>query len=177
LRRFLGLMLGIAAGTLIGLRVLTGGSATLVSVALGSVLLTYGLAGLLFRPLVIGTTQERWLSPIIGLATGIVNGATGVAVVPLVPYLNSLQLPREELIQSLGVMFTVAMVMLALGLMHTGHFRVTSLGASALTLIPVGLGLFAGTQVRTRLHAGTFQRAFFVGLIVLGGCMILRALL
>ena len=43
---------------------------------------------------------ERWLSPLIGLVTGMLTGATGVFVIPTVPYLTSIRMDREELVQS-----------------------------------------------------------------------------
>jgi hypothetical protein len=59
--------------------------------------------GLLSTRLNVSAQAERWLSPVIGLATGIVNGATGVSVMPLVPHLSSLGLQREALIQAMGL--------------------------------------------------------------------------
>ena len=37
---------------------------------------------------------ERWLGPAIGAATGLVTAATGVFVIPAVPYLQALGLRR-----------------------------------------------------------------------------------
>src|SRR6266571_4181877 len=52
---------------------------------------------------VVRRESEKWLSPIIGLITGMLTGATGVFVFPAVPYLGSLRLEKEELIQSIGI--------------------------------------------------------------------------
>ena len=117
------------------------------------------------------------MSPVIGFATGVVNGATGVSVMPLVPYLTSIGLQREALIQSMGLVFMVAMLALAACLAWTGHFRIASAGASTLALLPVFVGMFAGQLVRVRLHADAYRKWFFIGLIGLGASSVIRALL
>jgi uncharacterized membrane protein YfcA len=117
------------------------------------------------------------MSPLIGLVTGAINGATGASVMPLVPYLNSIGLHRDALIQAMGLVFMTAMLTLAACLAWTGHFEITSAGASALALIPVFAGLYAGQAIRIRLHADAFRKWFFIGLIVLGAYSGLRAIL
>src|SRR5262245_34153503 len=44
-------------------------------------------------------SAERWASPLIGLASGAVAGSTGVAAVPFLPYMQSLDMNRHELVQ------------------------------------------------------------------------------
>ncbi|MEA2541846.1 MAG: uncharacterized protein QOH35_3212, partial [Acidobacteriaceae bacterium] len=68
--------------------------------------------------------------PIIGIVTGAVTGATGVFVIPATPYLQSLGLQKDELVQALGLSFTVSTVALAGGLLANGAFRLDQLGLS-----------------------------------------------
>lgn len=175
LQRFATLMIAMCVGTVVGVQLLTGGSTTLVSRVLGAVLVIYAAVGLLFRPMMLPAKWERWCSPVIGLISGVVNGATAIAAVPLVPYLGTLALPRDTLVQALGILFTTAMLALAVCLAVTGHLAVGSLGLSAVSLAPVALGMVIGQAVRRRLAASTFQRWFYIGLLVLGIYMIWRA--
>jgi uncharacterized protein len=171
------LLVGVAVGTAAGIGFLTGSHTALVSMALGGVLILYAAVGLVFTRLHVSPRAQRWLAPLIGVVTGIVNGATGVAVMPLVPYLSCIGLQRDELIQAMGLGFMVAMVALAAGLAWTGHLRVASAGASALALLPVFAGMYAGQLVRRRLHADAYRKWFFIGLIALGGYSVIRATL
>ena len=173
--RFALLLLGVALGTALGVGFLTGSHTALVSIALGSVLIVYAVVGLLATRLHVPTRAERWMSPVIGFATGIVNGATGVSVMPLVPYLTSIGLQREALIQSMGLVFIVAMLALAACLAWTGHFEIASAGASTLALVPVFVGMYTGQLVRVRLRGEAYRRWFFIGLIGLGASSIIRA--
>ena len=117
---------------------------------------------------------EPWLSPLVGLATGLVTGATGVFVIPAVPYLQALNLDRDGLIQALGLSFTVSTVALAAGLAREGALPLAAGAASLVTLAPALLGMAAGQWLRGRVSAPTFRRAFLIGLLLLGAHLALR---
>ncbi len=102
LRRFAWMIVAIFIGTFatIGLMTKTGAFA---QTALGIVLAAYGAYGLFARRFEVKRASERWLSPLIGLCTGMLSGATGVFVIPTVPYLTSIRMNSEELVQSIGI--------------------------------------------------------------------------
>jgi uncharacterized membrane protein YfcA len=176
LRRFATLMVGVCLGTAVGIGLLTGGTAVFATVALGAVLAAYGAIGFISARFTVSPRSERWLSPLIGLVTGFLTGATGVFVIPAVPYFNSLGLEKEELIQTLGLSFTVSTLALALGLMASGQFQASVASSSLLALLPALGGMFLGQGVRNRLKPEVFRRWFFVGLLILGMYMVVRAL-
>src|SRR5262245_55637064 len=126
--RFATLLFAVVAGTVVGVGFLTGANHALVSFALGIVLLAYAFVALVAKRLSVPTSAERWAAPLIGVLTGLVNGATGVSVMPLVPYLNSIGLQRDALIQAMGLVFMCAMLALAVCLAWTGHFQLASAG-------------------------------------------------
>jgi hypothetical protein len=113
---------------------------------------------------------------VVGLITGVLTGATGVFVVPAVPYLGSLGLERETLIQTLGLSFTVSTVALAAGLAATGQFPAAAVATSALALVPTFAGMFLGQRLRHRIRPEAFRRWFFAWLLVIGAYMLVRAL-
>ncbi|MEO6408764.1 MAG: sulfite exporter TauE/SafE family protein [Burkholderiaceae bacterium] len=176
-RRLATLMLAILIGTSLSIGVLTGTSSTQASAALGVVLAVYGATGLAGRRFTVPRRAELWLSPVAGLATGIIAGATGVFAIPAVPYLNSLGLAKEELIQVLGLSFTVSTVALAAALALSGKYQLVAAGYSLLAVAPALVGMFFGQVVRSRLRPEAFRRWFFVGLVALGTYMFARALL
>jgi len=176
LRRLATMMLAVFAGTIISIGVLTGQSAPLAGAALGTVLALYGVVGLAAPRFAVPAKVEPWLSPPIGLVTGLVTGATGVFVIPAVPYLSSLGLAKEELIQALGLSFTVSTVALACALSLSGQFQLAAASNSLLAVVPALAGMFIGQRVRARLRPETFRRWFFIGLVALGVYMIARVL-
>lgn len=172
-RRFATMMVAICAGVPLGIGLLTGG--THATVALGAVLVAYGAIGLITPHFAIPNRAERWCSPLIGLVTGAVTGATGVGAIPLAPYLSSLDLDKEEMIQALGLAFTVSMLALALGLALEGRFHAAVAGGSLLALLPALAGMALGQRIRERMSPAAFRRWFFAGLLALGLYMVVRA--
>jgi uncharacterized membrane protein YfcA len=176
LKRFSTMMIAICLGTVAGIGLLTGSAGGMANVALGAVLAVYGIMGLRSTRFVIPKHSERWLSPVIGLFTGVLTGATGVFVIPAVPYFNSLGLEKEDLIQTLGLSFTVSTLALAVGLMANGQFKMTVATSSLLAVLPALGGMFLGQHVRNRLKPEVFRRWFFIGLLILGAYMVVRAI-
>jgi uncharacterized membrane protein YfcA len=176
LRRFATLLVGICLGTAVGIGLLTGGATPAATAALGAVLAAYGALGLTSARVAVSPRSEWWLGPIIGLITGVLTGATGVFVIPAVPYLNSLGLEKDELIQTLGLSFTVSTLALAFALLASGQFQDSVAVGSFLALIPTLVGMFLGQRVRSRLSPKVFRRWFFMGLLILGTYMVMRAL-
>jgi uncharacterized protein len=177
IKRFSIMMIAICVGTFVGIGLLTGSAGAIATAALGAVLAIYGVVGLISARFVVSPRSERWLSPIVGLVTGVLTGATGVFVIPAVPYFNSLGLEKEDLIQTLGLSFTVSTLALAVGLIATGQFKAPVATSSLLAVLPALGGMFLGQHVRNRLNAEVFRRWFFVGLLVLGTYMLVRAMI
>lgn len=165
------IFLGTAIGTLwIGM---AGGH--WVVRGLGAALLLYALGGLFLPTLRVMPRHESWLGPLCGLITGIITSATGVFVIPAVPYLQALGLRRDELVQALGLSFTVSTLALAAGLLWRGALGGGELGASLLVLIPALLGMWLGQWLRQRISAVLFKRVFFIGLGALGAHLLINA--
>jgi hypothetical protein len=102
------------------------------------------------------------------LTTGAIAGATGVFTLPAVPYLQALGLSKDDLIQALGLSFTVSTIALAAGLARGGAFHLGNVTLSAFAVIPSLLGMWVGTAVRERISAATFRRWFLIFLAILG---------
>ncbi|MDO5613426.1 MAG: sulfite exporter TauE/SafE family protein [Paracoccus sp. (in: a-proteobacteria)] len=168
------MMLAILVGTMLGAGWLASGDTGRTTVVLGVALMIYAGYTLLARQLSVPAKIEPLLSPMIGAATGIVSGATGVFVIPAVPYLQSPGLSREDLVQALGLSFTVSTVALAAALGSHGAFATGTLGLSLLALGPALLGMWAGQKLRHRISPTAFRRMFLLFLLLLGAEMALR---
>ncbi len=176
LRRLWPMMLGIVAGTLAGSGVIAGATAQMASTALGAALAIYGIVGLAKFRLRIPAATEGWAGPLVGTATGLVTGATGVFVIPAVPYLGSLGLERDDLVQALGLSFTISTIALAGGLALHGALPLAASGRSLLAVLPALAGMWIGGWLRLRVRPGIFRLCFFAGLILLGAELIWRGL-
>ena len=176
-RRFWLLALAVVAGTFVGSSLLASGDTLLTTGALGTALVLYAAHALLARQLRVTQMLEPWLSPVIGIVTGLLTGATGVFVVPAVPYLQALGLEKDDLVQALGLSFTVSTVALAGALAWHGAFRIDNFTISAVAIVPALAGMWAGQVIRNRVSPATFRRWFLVCLLLLGVEMVVRAFL
>lgn len=169
------MMIAITAGTLIGIRLMTAGTGIWTTSALGLCLAAYAAYSLFAKPLSVPARLESSLSPAIGLTTGLLTGGTGIFVVPAVPYIQSLGFNRDDLVQALGLSFTVSTIALAAGLASQDAFRVEHLSVSALAVLPALLGMWLGQKIRNIVSPATFRRWFLICLLLLGAELFLRA--
>lgn len=177
LRRLWPLQLGVIAGTLWAPVSLVTLDAGLASMGLGAALMVYALLGLFAMPLAVPRRSERASSFATGLITGAITSATGVFVFPAVPYLQALSLKKNELVQALGLSFTVSTVALFLRLAMEGSFAVDRLPSGWSLLLPLPaalLGMAAGQVLRGRVGEKGFKRLFFAGLLLIGLYMLVR---
>jgi uncharacterized membrane protein YfcA len=177
LRRLGSLFVTACIGIWVGAGMLTGADTKHAASALGISLAVYAVAGLTAVQFKVPRKLEPWLSPIIGIVTGLVTGATGVFVIPAVPYLQALEMERDEFIQALGLSFLISTVMLGLVLAQAGFFSMGVAGLSALAIAPALAGMYLGQLVRQRVRPEIFRACFFIGMLALGIHLGLRAFL
>ena len=150
--------------------------AAVMSCLLGVVLLLYGATGLFQIRLRI---TDDWLHPagvLFGATNGFLTGLTGSSAVPGVFYLQSIGLSRDELIQGMGILFTLSTIGLAWSL-RMQDLLSKELGAmSAVALIPALLGMSLGQRIRRRIPEASFRTVFYVALCLLGLYVALRNL-
>lgn len=167
----------LATGTVwIGAMALTRVDLELLSALLGILLITYATMNLAGYRLTIDSRREGWVGSFAGAANGILTGMTGSFVVPGVMFLQAIGLPRDILVQAMGILFTVSTVALAAALQGNSLLTVELGTMSAASLLPAVLGMVVGQRIRHRLPEGTFQRVFFASLLLLGAYIVVSAL-
>lgn len=176
-RRLWPLWLGVALATVHSPLPDLGHATTTTRLTLGLVLMAYGIWGLARPRLPDLGRHTLWTGGLAGLLSGLVTAATGVFVMPLVPYLQALRLEKEVFIQALGLSFLVATAALAVRLSTatpTSGSEVP-LGTHAIALLTACAGVWLGARLRQRLPVLVFQRALYAVFTVLGSVMLSRA--
>jgi len=177
LRRIAGMQAGVCAGTVAGALWLGPPSGDWAGIFLGLALVAYAAWGLFGSPPTVQPRHEQWIGIAAGAVTGVITAATGVFVIPAVPYLQALKLGKDALIQAMGISFTVSTVALAAGLWLNGGYTAGAASASLLMLLPALAGMALGQRLRGRLSARTFKLCFMVSLALLGAYQAGRGLL
>lgn len=166
------LLLAVCAGTACASLLLvsdTAGATPAWSGALlGLALAGYGLLGLSGWRMRVAPSAEHWAGPLAGAATGMMAGLTGVFVMPAVPYLQALNLDKDDLIQAMGLAFTISTLALAVLLAVRGEWHAAAAGSSLLALVPAITGMQLGQWLRERMQPVMFRRCFFVASLIVG---------
>jgi uncharacterized membrane protein YfcA len=160
--------LGTFAATALGLGLLTPEAAALARKALGFTLIAYGILGLSRIQLHVPPRAESWLGPLMGASNGAVSTATGVFMVPVIPYIQSLGLRRDDLVQAQGMSFTVSTLSLSIVLVANGTLNLTNAAGSAFAVLVSAIGMAVGQYIRKFVHPEVFRFLFFVGMLALG---------
>ena len=168
MRRLWPLMVGTVIGIWLNAGLLTGPYAPYGTVVLGTLLVVYAILGLSKINFKVARRDEKWIGGIVGLITGVVSAATGVQVIPSMPYLQAIGMEKDELVQALGVFFTVATVALAFNLTAAGLMTAATALPGAVAMAASFTGMFIGQAVRTRMQPDVFRRWFMIAMIFLG---------
>ena len=175
-RRFAVLLVGGAAGTLLGTRLLVLLPSDVAMLILGLFVLAFVVLELVRVSPRVTPRWEPWLAGPVGLLTGILGGLTNVPGTPLVIYFYALRLDKSDFVRAVAFTFIVYKVVQLgavtyYGLM-TGPLLRLSLGLTIVALGGFGLGL----RVQDRLEQRAFNRAVLGFLGVLGLWLVVRAL-
>jgi uncharacterized membrane protein YfcA len=177
LRRLRWFLAAAGLGTLGAAGVLARADARLLSGLLGLLVIASALLAL-FGPRwpVPSLGTERWLSPLMGLLSGIANGLTGSFLMPAAPWLGALRLPPDQFVQAFGLSASLVTALLALSLAGQGMIP-PGLGlAGVAVLAPAFLGLWLGRRTRSALPERQFRLVVQGLLLALGLHLAIRGL-
>jgi uncharacterized membrane protein YfcA len=168
MRRLWPLMIGTVIGIWLNAGLLTGPYAPYGTVTLGVLLVIYAIVGLSRFTFKVARRDEKWIGGVVGLITGLVSAATGVQVIPSMPFMQAIGMEKDELVQALGVFFTVATVALAFNLTTAGLLTAATALPGAVAMTAAFAGMFIGQAVRSRMQPEVFRRWFLIAMILLG---------
>jgi uncharacterized membrane protein YfcA len=168
MRRLWPLMVGTVIGIWLNAGMLTGPYARYGTIVLGVLLVIYAIIGLNKFNFNVARRDEKWIGGIVGVMTGVVSAATGVQVIPSMPFMQSIGMEKDELVQALGVFFTTATVALAFNLTSAGLLTAATALPGAVAMAGAFTGMFIGQAVRSRLEPEAFRRWFLIAMILLG---------
>jgi uncharacterized membrane protein YfcA len=168
IRRLWPLMAGTVFGIWLNAGMLTGPYARYGTIVLGLLLVIYAIVGLKKISFKVARENEKWIGGIVGVMTGAVSAATGVQVIPSMPFMQAIGMEKDELVQALGVFFTVATVALAFNLTSAGLLSAATAIPGAVAMAASFVGMFIGQAVRSRMQPEAFRRWFLIAMIFLG---------
>jgi uncharacterized membrane protein YfcA len=146
----------------------------LLAAMLGLLLVIYATTSLAGLSPGLTAAQQRWAGPLTGSVNGLLTGMTGSFVVPGVIYLNAIGLSRDQLIQAMGMLFTLSTLLLALALANQRLLGSEQLLLSSAAVLPAIVGMVIGQRIRRAVSERVFRRIFFLSLLGLGAYIVYR---
>ena len=168
LRRFGVALAVIPIATWIGYHYVFAEAPQAMDRVLGVALLVYAGLGLRAVHIPAPARAEPVLTPVVGFVNGLITGVTGTFVIPIVMYLEALGLDRDDLVQMMGITFSVSTAALAVVLVLHGAWQVDAGVLSAVAVAPAIAGMMLGARLRVHLTPATFRKWLLAGLGVIG---------
>jgi len=197
IHRLWALLIALVIGSFIAAWLIAGVDTAVAAGLLGAMLVIFAVLGLTGAQFSVPVAREKWWGPLIGFIQGLISGATAIFVVPVVPYLQSLDyakgrpgredddtdltratdetMQKDALIQGLGVTVLVASIALAIGLNARGGLPVSVVGPGLIGTATALIGMVTGRAIRNRMSLEIFRRGVLIGLVGLGLAMIARS--
>jgi uncharacterized membrane protein YfcA len=111
----------------------------------------------------------------VGLVNGLLTGFTGSQVLPLMPYMLSLKMPPDRLVQAVNIAVVTASAFLGMGLWATDVMSATEFGLSVLAVIPALGGVQLGNWARQHIRAEQARSLVLGVLLLIALSLIMRA--
>ena len=176
MRRIWPFLVACCACVWFGTGVLASFDADLLVVGLGLLLAGYAFITIAGVRIDVPPSQEWWMAPVFGAVNGVACGITGITSVPSVLYVNGLGMPRERMIQAMGMLFGLSYVAISVALWLRGMLSVEVGTLSFLAVLPALAGMWIGRRARSGTSDAGFRRAFNWLLLAIGVYLIVRGL-
>lgn len=165
------LMVGIAIGIPIGGWMLGWGDPGLLLRALGLVLLAVG-GVFLVSPATRSRPWPDWVSPPVGLVSGLLTGLFGTGGPPLVLYYQLAGIDKAAFRGNLMAIFLFMSLVRLPSYAGLGLITAERVTSSLLVLPAVLTGAWLGHRLQLRIDERTFRRMVSIALLVLGVLLI-----
>ena len=112
-----------------------------------------------------------------GASAGVIGGIAGVWSPPMMIYLSSRKLTKEEFVSTVGLLLMLGSMALGVAYMQNGIMSVDRSGLSAMLVLPAMLGFMLGEKIRNRMSGDGFHRAVLIFFLLMGLNLIRRAVM
>ncbi len=131
---------------------------------LGAVLVLYAFSAIARREGHYEPKREEMMTALAGALNGLVTGATGILVIPMIPYIERIKLERDALVQMMAMVFCTSALALAITLAHHQRYDPQLRNLSLWAIAPALPGVMVGEWIRKRMSAERFRKWFMVAL-------------
>ena len=175
--RFLPMFMTLFLGIIIGGKLILSLNLKTISIIIALTIIIFTLFNFLGLNLKwLKPKYEKIISIFIGFFSGILGGLSTFYAPPIITFLVSLNLAKENFIRTTATMYFLASIPLYSSLIFHGLGNFYDLLVSLIITAPALLGQYFGTKIRLRLTNAIFRKAILVILIVIGFSLLIKNL-
>jgi uncharacterized protein len=175
-KRFWILFISALPGLVLGILFLNSSGSDGPRLFLGVIMVIYSLWAFSSEVVHLSQKIEKRLLVPVGIISGMVNGATGSQIMPIMPFLLSLKMDRNVLVQTMNCAFTFNTLVMITGFGKIGLLTLPVLTLSVAGILPVALGVRLGGRIRRHASEIIFRR-IVLGLLMLMGIVLITMVL
>lgn len=159
-----------------GAYILSAMDITLLTLLMGCLLSIYAILSLLGIHFKISTRHKKWTGLCLGSLNGALTGMSGIYILPSVMYFQAIGLRREEMMQAMGILFSLSSISMLLAFRYQNILTLQQTMLSLFAVLPAVLGMHVGNKIRQRVPETTFKKILFIALLLLGSIIISKNL-
>ena len=150
--------------------------AEVLMASVGCAVVIFVATHLLAKPFQVPANQDKSVQFVTGGIAGFMGGLTSIWAPPMVIYLMTRDLSKDDFVGALGFIILAGTIPLTLGYLNAGLLTSTLAIYSALMIVPTWLGFVIGEQLRRRLDGDQFRNALLLVFFLMGLNLIRRGL-
>lgn len=151
-------------------------SARVIFLALGLSIVSFALLNLRFVMPRIPDRFDGVAQLGFGTISGILGGLSGVWVAPVIMYMSSRQVPKDEFVRATGLLLFIGSLPFVTAYIQQGFLTPDLAVVSLGLVIPTLLGFSLGARLRTRMSNEKFRKVVLYVFLLLGLNLLRRGL-
>lgn len=160
----------------LGAYILSSQNIKFLTILLGVLLITYSLLSLIGVNFEISNQHKTWIGIVLGTVNGAITGMSGIYIVPSVMYFQAIGLQRDEIIQAMGILFSLSSISMLIAYQSRSLLTVEQAMLSFYALFPALIGMYYGKKIRPYLTETTFKKVLFISLLLIGCFIVIKTL-
>ena len=143
---------------------------------LGVVIIFFVISSLFIHPPKLPQRFDKVGQVIAGSIAGVMGGLTAIWAPPMVIYLVSRRIEKDDFIRATGLLVTMGSVPLCIGYWMNGLMTGPLTGLSLMMVIPTLIGSNIGERLRRKINPAIFQKIVLVVFLLMGLNIIRQAI-
>lgn len=173
--RYRPLIIALALGMVIGALLLKHVDDRVLQGIIGLAVMVFSITSMSTPELRVPAGAEKWVGAVAGALGGVLGGMSSLFGPPILMFLVSLHLPKDEFVAVIGTVYLLGGVFLLVALAGVRVMGPEEVALSALATPPLLAGMALGQWLRDRISQEAFRKGLLITVMLIGASLLLRA--